>query len=249
MKSSQMSLMTFLLLFLFLLMCSCKDSEVNPDLTSLPQHQTKDELEKFEGFTNSISGKVLVDEHSDWKSTKITVGNRESISALSFINERVGWSCNTTKIFKTQDSGKTWQPFKLNFIGKGKIAFFQFIDDLQGWLVLEDTNGVDYAKDDRIRIYRTMDGGKKWNLSHIEMSVSFHDALFSKGGGWVIGMKFVGDGASERSPLALHFSDQDEWKDVSEFVRNLSYDAGYREGDFPSLDRLTFEQNNCVITV
>lgn len=248
MKSTHINFVTGSLFFLLLVICSCERHEVNSGITVLLQQQANDNPKKLEEVS-AKTGKILESEYPDWKSTKVIVGNRASISAITFINETVGWACNKTKIFKTEDSGKTWQSFKIDFVGTGEIAFFQFTDDLQGWLILEDANEDGYSKNDRIRIYRTSDSGKSWKLTDSEMSVSFHDAQFSNENGWVIAMSFVGDNSRQRSPLVLYFSNQDGWKDVSEPVKNLSYDPAYREGDIPSLDRLTIKENSCVIAV
>jgi photosystem II stability/assembly factor-like uncharacterized protein len=249
MKSTHTNFVAGSLFFLLFVTCSCERREINSDNSFLSPQRTNKDLKKLEDVSPTKAGKISESEDSDWKSTKIIIGKREPISAISFINERVGWACNKKKVFKTEDSGKTWQSFKIDFVGIGEIVFFQFTDDLQGWLIVEDAKATDYSKNDRIRIYRTSDSGQSWKLTHSEMQVSFHDAEFASENGWVIAMKFVGDGASERSPLVLYFSNQDGWKDVSDPVKNLSYDPAYREGDLPALDCLTIKEDNCVIAV
>jgi photosystem II stability/assembly factor-like uncharacterized protein len=250
MKSIHIRLVIGSQFFLLLLISCCERHEVNSSDTVLPPQQTGKDLKKFENFSNSKRGKVLSSEASDWKTTRTNIGNREPISAITFINERVGWACSKKKIYKTEDSGETWKSFKIDFVGKGTIGFFQFTNDLQGWLIIEEANRDNYSKNDRIRIYRTADSGKSWKLTHSEMSISFRDAQFTNENGWLVGMKFVRDGASERAPFVLYFSNQsDVWTDVSDPVKNLSYDPDYRAGDLPSLNRLTIKDANCVVAV
>ena len=124
MKSTHINIVTGSLFFLLFVICSCERHEINSGITVLSPQQTNNNLKKLEEVSSAKAGKVLESEHSDWKSIKIIIGNRESISAITFINERVRWACNKNKIFKTEDSGKTWQSYKIDFVGKGEIAFF-----------------------------------------------------------------------------------------------------------------------------
>jgi photosystem II stability/assembly factor-like uncharacterized protein len=83
---------------------------------------------------------------------------------IYFVNEKTGWYINGAgKIFKTNDGGENWN-LQLEQPG----TFFRciaFIDSLHGFA---GTVGTDYFPNvtDTIPLYKTIDGGKKWEPVH-----------------------------------------------------------------------------------
>ena len=85
-----------------------------------------------------------------------------------------GWAVNKQYVYRTVDSGVTWQRFPIEFIEDGaKVSHIAFADSLTGWIVLEQyKEGGGFSKDDKISIYRTLDGGETWGLSKREISTT-----------------------------------------------------------------------------
>lgn len=233
----------------FLVFASCKSYQTKADIIPLPQQDVAIRQEPLEG-RDVIEGEVLENPISEWQVSKILVGKNAKVSAIRFINENIGWACNKNFVYKTVDGGKTWESFPIDFVGKAKISSINFTDDLHGWLILQDSEENGYSTEDQIRIYRTTDGGKTWTFSHAEKPALLDGAYFSGNDGWIIATRFLGYSPQRLVPTVIYFSGEtSEWTDVSEGIKNLSYDPAYGEDSLPTLESITSIGANCVAIV
>ena len=101
----------------------------------------------------------------------IPIGSiRQSYSAMSFLNDKTGWLCETTlsppnnagpsplsaRLLKTVDGGKSWAP--VWSAPSSATAFIQldFINDKTGWAIEAEGSGTACS------LMETADGGKNW---------------------------------------------------------------------------------------
>lgn len=72
-----------------------------------------------------------------------------------FLNEHNGWYADNGNIFKTSDGGYTWH-LKLNTgLNTGSVDYPFFVDSLYGWVLFN-------PQGDSSIVYRTTDGGQRW---------------------------------------------------------------------------------------
>lgn len=84
---------------------------------------------------------------------------------ISIMNETIGWILKGNKVLRTVDGGKSWDdvspysnPADESYVDEPHAASC-FYDNNTAWISLET-----YAQsDNKIAVYRTMDGGKKWD--------------------------------------------------------------------------------------
>lgn len=103
--------------------------------------------------TGVISGgSGYIDEISrttDGGNTWTTVINFEIFNKIQFINSQIGYAFKPNKVFKTIDSGITWEEIFTNT--SADIRSFHFVNGNLGYLVGHNS-----------LIYRTIDGGENW---------------------------------------------------------------------------------------
>lgn len=86
------------------------------------------------------------------------------------------WYMYGTRIFRSEDSGRTWNMFP----GPEHTLRMHFVDTLHGWAVGSESNGVGDQRRDII--YRTTDGGRSWSEQlnrEIEPIFGLNDVMFA----------------------------------------------------------------------
>jgi len=162
-----------------------------------------------------ITAKVMPGRESDWVMRKALSKRDVYVKAFHFLTSEVGWAISNRSIFKTINGGKTWEMTKLNFINSSEIKSLHFLDDYNGWLLLQD-GGDDYSKLSKVSVFRTTDGGAQWSLEHVEDSSVINEAFFDVTQTWLIGMKFVRDYPRTLAPLIIrHLNGTHKWEDVT----------------------------------
>jgi len=101
----------------------------------------------------------------------IPIGSiRQSYSAMSFLNDKTGWLCETTlsppnnagpsplsaKLLKTVDGGKSWTPVWIAPDAASAFTQLDFINDKTGWAIEAEGSGTACS------LMETADSGKSW---------------------------------------------------------------------------------------
>lgn len=147
----------------------------------IPLHKVFFVTEK-EGWAGGDHGTLLhtIDGGQNWVKPDIGKGISASIGGIFFIDSNTGWILAGGKVYRTIDTGKTWQG-TTGMVGGGPSGFTEisekqwqgeifFANDKQGWAVV----GLWY-------IYHTEDGGKTWEdqLSTGYMSYGVGNIFFT----------------------------------------------------------------------
>ncbi|OHD07470.1 MAG: hypothetical protein A2Y34_04820 [Spirochaetes bacterium GWC1_27_15] len=107
------------------------------------------------GWSCGDNGTILksIDGGDIWN--KINSGTNERLSSINFLSDnKTGWICGKKTIFKSTDSGDTWQPKEIKINGeviKTSLIKLNFIDANNGLVVSQSGS-----------IYQTKDGGDTW---------------------------------------------------------------------------------------
>jgi photosystem II stability/assembly factor-like uncharacterized protein len=84
-----------------------------------------------------------------------------------------GWALSDGRIFWTEDNGEHWSDIAAELSG-GRIANVFFLNDYQGWILLEADAGDDMV---RVQLATTTDGGHNWSISSVPIPKQFPDEL------------------------------------------------------------------------
>lgn len=137
-------------------------------------------------------------------------------------------------VFRTTDGWKSWEGTAVKQEARGELygAFLDFIDPLNGWLMLEPEHGMSSRPGE---LYATTDGGENWSMvsfsanrggqGHLPFSgpIGFRDATT----GWLVGRQ--GAAFTPEHPLYITRDGGRSWQ-----PQELSLPQGY--GDACTLD-------------
>ncbi|HEU4507092.1 MAG TPA: hypothetical protein VFR78_02550 [Pyrinomonadaceae bacterium] len=88
-----------------------------------------------------------------------------------FVNEQTGWAGTSKSLYKTSDTGTTWERLAFEVPDQSWISSFFFIDESKGWLsVTKQIPTERYGLGNSSQILVTNNGGKTWNLQTNLMS-------------------------------------------------------------------------------
>jgi photosystem II stability/assembly factor-like uncharacterized protein len=107
------------------------------------------------------------------------------LKELSFVDSLNGWIAGDSgTIVMTSDGGKTWETQNSNVVFN--IVDIDFVDSLHGWFLAHEYPG-DTSQTFGTHLYRTVDGGRNWNLlrnfNEFYNAVSFVDTKYGLMGG------------------------------------------------------------------
>ncbi len=195
----------------------------------------------------SVKGKIVRTDKHGWITSKIKVDDQVVVSHISFIDENVGWACGNKNFYKTRDAGDTWTKLESNNPCDAKTERLYFVNNVDGWIVRQVSNSeYKYSEDDRVEVFRTVDGGKIWKLSTSILSVNFKDALFTDDWVWLIGEKFLGYSPLRLRPLLFAFSEKDGWRDI--YSKLIDNEDGFKNR-FLSLEKIARFGKTCVAII
>ena len=81
-----------------------------------------------------------------------------------FVNEQTGWAGTSKSLYKTSDTGTTWERLAFKVPDQSRISSFFFIDESKGWLsVNKQIQTERYGLGNSSQIFVTNNGGKTWN--------------------------------------------------------------------------------------
>jgi len=87
----------------------------------------------------------------------VMVGSIPDGGAYDFFDLHTGWAWSKHTIYFTSDGAQTWTQLPVAFSRSERATILEFVDLNNGWLVTVDTNN-------RLRMYRTSDGGSTWTV-------------------------------------------------------------------------------------
>ncbi len=165
--------------------------------------------------------------NSTWQQSQLPLKKDETILALHFQNDDVGWLATQNvgsgeiAIYRTDGSRYSWQKIS-SFQPEGPVsqASFSFIDSQTGWLALRLQSSSNFNLG---QLFRTTDGGLSWIQLSIPTGgvIHFADSLL----GWVEG------GPSGDELFSTNDGGQ-SWKKITSNVQ--SYQTRTNEPVFPN---------------
>jgi len=219
-----MKIVNFLWLGLFffgLLSLSCSGPNTNAtSVNKFNQVRTQQVLKKLSRLTTEKTFSVTI---TSAKSKKM--GNLEHIS---FSDINYGWCASKDKLFKTGDSGETWQEVTLNIPKGAFISSLFFNTSKSGWILLQKIAPTisDY-KENHIWLLKTNDGAQSWNMVFECDSVKATQLSFmNESNGWLMGIKYIGIAPLRFMSFILRLNDESKsWVDVSKEFNGLVEDS------------------------
>jgi photosystem II stability/assembly factor-like uncharacterized protein len=117
------------------------------------------------------------------------------LTSIKMIDEQSGWAWNDGHVFHTADSGATWTKATPGNLQTSQTYFpygYFFLDANTGWIAGYDVKGTP-------AVFRTVDGGKKWNSAGVDtktfLTGATLDFLDSKNGWMMVPPRGTGAGS------------------------------------------------------
>lgn len=178
----------------------------------------------------------MVEVKSKLKEDRATSGNwrvkvltgQEDLRSLQFVDESEGWAVGIGNgLYKTSDGGETWERVMIaDSIGMS-VSKLYFVNQSVGWVVLagEDKNASDHRVS-TIKITKTSDGGKTWNVQFTDEGVRISRMKFvDEQNGWAVGMRPYGNNPRQDAHFVVYTKDSGKtWTDTSQQVNQLVAD-------------------------
>ena len=166
----------------------------------------------------NIESHFVKEQRKSWDVNAIRLPGREDLRSVWFIDQMQGWVAGDRALYKTADSGQTWEQIKIDLPEDAKIGHVFFINPSTGWIVIRKS-GADvweHYADFQFWVEHTIDGGRTWQLQHEEKTSDATRIIFvNDQEGWVTGVRYVGSPARSFH-LLLHTLDQGQhWMDAS----------------------------------
>ncbi len=212
------------------------DSQVIANKTSHISSQMGD-IEEYEQKNSAIS-------HSE----KII---KDSIEHICFSDQNHGWFATQRKLFKTVDSGKTWQEIKINIPQDAFIKQILFNNATVGWLVLQkDVSDINEYNQKYAWLMKTSDGGQTWICMYESKAIEINQILFTDElNGWFIGTKYTGISPFTFTSIIANTNNQGaDWTDVSEEFNSYLHEVANTTYINEPIVRLT-QKNDSILTI
>lgn len=222
-EESKMQLHFIYAITLTLLLCSssCGPSPYSGEAAPTSSHSST-ALRPTEAILNE-----RVEQPPFLRETRLNIeGN---IKGAQFISAKDGWLRTERALYKSSDSGVTWEKATINIPLDSYISSSFFISDREGWLIVvskSETEGHGYGYSSRILF--TGDGGKTWVEQMVPQgNVNINDVRFlNSREGVVTGARVV----AQQQPhneifLARTVDGGMTWTDVSEKIKPQTRDA------------------------
>lgn len=173
-----------------------------------------------------VDSNMVAKSSSLWKASTYTVGSKESLQVLYFGDSNNGWTASYEgSLYKTVNSGKTWQKVNINVAQGAYISSIFFANPMLGWIAVRKTapNILDYEAN-QAWIMKTSDGGQSWTTQHTEKAIGLSRIIFVDGNeGWAAGIKTIGLSPLRQVHYVLHTVNQGaNWIDVSEGLNRIA---------------------------
>jgi photosystem II stability/assembly factor-like uncharacterized protein len=153
--------------------------------------------------------------------TKIkgTAGGPFEFKRAQFVNETHGWVMSSNNLYRTTDSGKSWERLRQEPEKDARFVSFSFVDESHGWLaILKKDFAKGYGLGNSSVIMVTNDGGRSWKLQAIfpdEIDVRDIE-FFNASEGLAVGAKGL-DNRPDRGELLVVGTSNGgkDWNDIS----------------------------------
>jgi photosystem II stability/assembly factor-like uncharacterized protein len=136
-----------------------------------------------EGFVYASNGKILktIDAGNNWS----YINSNSTISGISFLTDKVWYSLYGFTLFKTSDSGLTWDSIGYINTNISRITRILFLNEKVGF-VGTYYSSMGYAGGS---LYKTLDGGKTWSSADPNIGAEITDIYFADSlQGYVVGV-------------------------------------------------------------
>jgi photosystem II stability/assembly factor-like uncharacterized protein len=149
-------------------------------------------------------------------------------------------------LYKTADSGQTWEPIKLDLPEEAKVAHVFFVNPSTGWVVLQKSKPDIWEHYEEFQnwVMRTTDGGQTWQLQHEDRNSDVTRILFvTDQEGWLTGVRYLGS-PLRSFHLLFHTLDQGQhWMDASGELNHTAAQVWRRHaregtGDLPGIGQV-----------
>lgn len=194
-----------------LVACMTTNSQNNTE-----KSESLNETNVFHSEVKEIQSKVSNATSNPWRVKTIQLANDEDINRAYFLNEKVGFVISFNKIFRTFDSGVSWE--KANFPATFGLKDIFFNSESEGFAI-----GYKLGKGYN-HILKTNNNGRNWKVVYSSDPVSLNKISFDSNGlGWAVGERITTDSRHDTVNLVLLSNDQGEtWHDSSEQINQLA---------------------------
>jgi photosystem II stability/assembly factor-like uncharacterized protein len=194
-------------------------------------------------------GLVLKESDQKWVAREVNIAS--GISQIYFADEKQGWAISRNVIYETTDGGSGWTVIDadLDLVGYGdEIAQLEFDTSGEGWLALQHYGGKERSRKDGIKVLRSRDRGRTWQLSLSIASARFSDMHNSGRNTWLLGTTIERNDPQQRVPLIIVFSDErNGWANISRtFNKYLNHDNN-KYFNYPDVSKIGISDSNCLV--
>lgn len=147
------------------------------------------------------------------------VGPPFQFRRAQFINETHGWAMTLYSLYRTIDSGKSWERLSQEPEKDGRFTAFSFVDESHGWLAIVKADYAErYGVGHSSAIMVTDDGGRSWHVqASFQDEIEIRDVQFlNENDGLAVGYKGL-DNRPDRCQLFVLGTSNGgkDWNDIS----------------------------------
>lgn len=126
-----------------------------------------------------------------WSIVRRQIPARYNLESVFFVDDNIGWVGGMDELFRTRNTGLTWEKIPIPFVKGSVVSHIRFRDRNVGWIIAksqgdEDRQGIDRS----VALFETHDGGISWRLRQQWSSITITDMALSGDSIWISGIRY-----------------------------------------------------------
>ncbi|MEZ5307471.1 MAG: hypothetical protein R2684_10030 [Pyrinomonadaceae bacterium] len=182
-----------------------------------------------------------------WDLSYVTTTGNAKATEMFFVDSAHGWIFDGERLMSTSDAGKSWESRSMPRHDEIRLLELIFENREIGWmLVSSEKRGGDQSF--RVTLYRTSDGGKKWNES-LKWEPAYGGNMRLLGRNlWIDAMKSNRAALHADEPLILVVDTETvSARDVSAPLNALDINPANKDERRPSWSEFAIQPSGCVL--